>query len=163
MNARPLVARFLIYGGLLGLMSAASAQQAPPQSEQAKQTVALVEKAAALLDAKGKAAFAELPKPNSEWRHGDTYLFVNDTKGTNLFNGGFPMFEGTNNRDLKDSNGKLIVVEQLKVVQSPAGAGWVDYMWPKPGQTKPSHKWSYVKAVKVDGAPGYVGAGFYSD
>jgi cytochrome c len=46
------------------------------------------------------------------------------------------------------------------VVQS-KGSGWVDYMFPKPGQTKPSQKWSYVKAVNIDGTPGFVGAGFY--
>lgn len=31
------------------------------------------------------------------------------------------------------------------------GAGWMDYWLPKPGQTEPSHKWSYVKAVKAEG------------
>ena len=42
--------------------------------------------------------------------------------------------------------------EFLKVVQA-KGAGWVDYMFPKPGrkQPQPSHKWSYVKGFKADG------------
>ena len=52
------------------------------------------------------------------------------------------------------------VVEQQKVVRT-KGAGWVDYMWPRPGQTDPVRKWSYVKGVKVEGVPAYVGAGFY--
>jgi hypothetical protein len=26
-------------------------------------------------------------------------------------------------------------------------------MFPKPGQTAPSHKWTYVKRVTIDGAP----------
>jgi cytochrome c len=77
-----------------------------------------------------------------------------------LFNAGFPNVEGTNVSGLKDSNRKLFVMEMLKVTQA-HGSGWVDYMWPKPGQSQPSHKWTYVKAVKIDGAPGYVGAGFY--
>ena len=34
-------------------------------------------------------------------------------------------------------------------------------MWPKPGQTQPSQKWSYVKGVQVDGTPAIIGAGFY--
>jgi cytochrome c len=58
------------------------------------------------------------------------------------------------------SNGKLIDVELMKTAQS-KGSGWIDYMFPKPGQSQPSQKWSYVKAVKIDGTPGYVGAGFY--
>jgi cytochrome c len=132
----------------------------PPESEQAKQIVTLVEKAAALIDSKGKYIFPEFRKTGSEWRFGDTYLFIDDLKGVVLFNGGFPEREGSNSSSLKDSNGKLFQVEFVKVVQS-KGSGWVDYMFPKPGQSQPAQKWSYVKAVKIDGTPGLVGAGFY--
>ena len=106
---------------------------APPESEQAKQIVALVEKAATLIDSKGKSIFPEFRKTGSEWRTGDTYLFVADLKGNVLFSGGFPKLEGTNLSSRKDSNGKLFVAEEVKVVQS-KGSGWVDYMFPKPGQ-----------------------------
>jgi hypothetical protein len=37
------------------------------------------------------------------------------------------------------------------------------YMFPKPGEIKPSQKWSYVKAVNIDGTPGIIGAGFYPE
>ena len=136
------------------------AQQAPPESEQANQIVALVEKAATLIDSKGKSIFPEFRKTGGEWQTGDTYLFVDDLKGNVLFNGGFPKLEGTNTSSRKDSNGKLYSAEFAKVVQS-KGSGWVDYMFPKPGQSQPSQKWSYVKAVNIDGTPGLVGAGFY--
>ena len=43
------------------------------------------------------------------------------------------------------------------------GSGWVDYMFPKPGQTQPFLKWSYVKAVKINGTTGLIGAGFYPE
>jgi hypothetical protein len=36
-------------------------------------------------------------------------------------------------------------------------------MFPKPGQSQPLQKWSYVKAVTIDGTPAYVGAGFYPE
>jgi cytochrome c len=133
---------------------------APPESEQAKQIVALVEKASTLIDSKGKSIFPEFRKTGSEWRIGDTYLFVDDLKGIVLFNGGFPKDEGSDFSGRKDSNGKLFVAEFVKVVQS-KGSGWVDYTFPKPGQSQPSQKWSYVKAVNIDGTPGLVGAGFY--
>jgi len=120
-----------------------------------------VEKAAALIDSKGKSIFREFRKPGSEWRTVDTYLFVDDLKGNVLFNGGFPEREGTNSSSRKDSNGKLYWAEFAKVVQS-KGSGWVDYMFSKPGQSQPSQKWSYVKAVKIDGTAGLMGAGFYS-
>ena len=132
---------------------------APPESEQAKQIVALVEKAAALIDSKGRSIFPEFRK--GEWRTGDTYLFIDDLKGMVLFNGGFPKDEGSDFSGRKDSNGKLFVAEFVKVIQS-KGSGWVDYMFPKPGQSQPSQKWSYVKAVNVDGTPALVGAGFYA-
>ena len=142
--------------------SPAFSQQSPPESEKAKQIVALVDKAAALIDSKGKAAFPEFRKPGSEWMNGDTYLFSNDLKGMAVFNVAFPKLEGTDVLELKDANGKLLVVEMLKLVQS-KGSGWVDYLWPKPGQTQPYQKWSYVKAVTIDGTPGLVGAGFYPE
>ena len=134
---------------------------ASPKSEQAKQIVALVEKAAALIDSKGKSIFPEFRKTDSEWRTGDTYLFVNDLKGMVLLNPAFPELEGKDLTGRKDSNGKLFFLEFLKVVQS-KGSGWVDYMFPKPGQSQPSQKWSYVKAVNVNGTPALVGAGFYA-
>ena len=37
------------------------------------------------------------------------------------------------------------------------------HMFPKPGQTQPSQKWAYVKAVKVDGVPSLVTSGFYPE
>ena len=135
-------------------------QQAPPESEKSKQIVVLVEKAAALIDRKGKSAFSEFRKTGSEWFNGDTYLLSNDMKGMELFNAAFPKLEGTDVSGLKDPNGKLLVAEMIKVAQS-KGSGWVDYMWPKPGQSQPSQKWTYIKAVTVDGTPALVGAGFY--
>jgi cytochrome c len=161
MNRSALFSAFLVLGGLLGAISPALSQQSPPESEKTKQIVALVDKAAAQIDSKGKSVFPEFRKTGSEWLSGDTYLFVTDMKGMALFNGGFPKLEGTDISGLKDSNGKLIGVELQKTAESKGGSGWVGYMWPKPGQSQPSQKWSYVKAVKIDGTPGYVGAGFY--
>jgi hypothetical protein len=34
-------------------------------------------------------------------------------------------------------------------------------MFPKPGQTELSKKWSYVKATNINGTPAIIGAGFY--
>jgi cytochrome c len=158
MNARILFSAFVLVG-LVGAISPTFPQQAPPESEKAKQIVALVDKAAALIDSKGKSAFPEFRKTGSEWQSGDTYLFVGDMKGMAIFNGAFPKLEGTDTNGLKDSNGKLFVADLMKAAAK--GSGWVDYMWPKPGQSQPSKKWSYVRAVTIEGTPGYVGAGFY--
>ena len=160
MNAKVLLTALFILAASFGFSSSAFSQQPPPKSHKAKHIVALVEKAASQIESKGKAVFPEFRKSGSKWRSGTTYLFVGDMNGVSLFNAGFPKLEGTNVLDLKDSNGKLINQALIQMAQS-NGSGWVDYMWPKPGQTKPTQKWSYVKAVKVDGTPAYIGAGFY--
>ena len=160
MNVRTLFAGFVVLAGLLGVVPSAFSQQAPPESEKAKQIVALVDKAAVLIDSKGKSIFPEFRKAGSEWLTGDTYLFIIDMKGMSLFNAGFPKVEGTDLSGLKDPNGKLWAKELMKTAQS-KGSGWVDYMYSKPGQSQPSPKWTYVKAVNIDGTPGLVAAGFY--
>ena len=140
----------------------ALAQEAQPDSPKAKATVALVEKAAALVDAKGKIALAEFRKSGTEWFNGETYLFAYDSKGNVLLNPAFPKREGTNVAGQKDAKGKPFHDEMLETAAK-KGAGWVDYMFPKPGQTQLSHKWTYVKRVTIDGLPGLIGSGFYAD
>jgi signal transduction histidine kinase len=139
---------------------AANSQQSPPASEQAKQIEAMVDKAALLIDKSGKAAFAEFRKKDDEWFHGTTYLFAYDLKGNVLLNPAFPAREGTNVRGQKDARGKLFHDEIIRTAEL-KGSGWVDYMFPKPGQNEPSQKWAYVKKVTVDGVPGLVASGFY--
>ena len=123
-----------------------------PTSEKAKQIEAIVNKAAALIESKGKAIFPEFRKKDTEWFSGDTYLFVYDLKSNVLFNAAFPAREGTNTTGQKDANGKLFHHDFIQVAES-KGSGWVDDMFPKPGQTQPSKKWAYIKAVKVDRVP----------
>ena len=147
---------------LVAATSPTLSQQAPPPSERAKQVEALVTKAAALIDSKGKAAFAEFRKKDSEWFHGDTYLFVYDLNANVLLNPAFPKREGTNVNGQKDAKDKLFHNEIIKTAET-KGSGWVDYMFPKPGQTEPSQKWTYVKKVTMDGVPGLVGSGFYPE
>jgi len=138
------------------------AQQNPPASDKAKKVEALVEKAAALIEKNGKAAFAEFRKKDSEWFHGDTYLFVYDLKGNVLLNPAFPQREGTNVSGQTDAKGKHFHDEIIRTAET-AGSGWVDYMFPKPGQTEPSQKWAFVKKATVDGVPGLVASGFYPE
>jgi signal transduction histidine kinase len=159
MNTKALVISFIMTAWLAATSPAVS-QEAPPPSEQANQTKALVDKAAALIDKDGKAAFAEFRKKGSEWFHGATYLYAYDLKGNVLLNPAFPAREGTNVTGQKDAKGKLFHNEIIKTAET-KGSGWVDYMFPKPGQTKPSQKWAYVSKVTIDGVSGLVASGFY--
>ena len=91
----------------LAAASPASSQQAPSPSEKATQTEALVNKAAALIDKNGKAALAEFRKKDSEWFHGDTYLFSYDMNANVLLNPAFPKREGTNVHGQKDAKSRF--------------------------------------------------------
>lgn len=147
---------------MMAMVNPAIAQQSAPTSEKAKQIEALVNKAAALIESNGTAAFPEFRNKDTEWFRGDTYLFVYDLKSNVLLNAAFPAREGTNTTGQKDANGKLFHHDFIQVAES-KGSGWVDYMFPKPGQTQPSQKWAYVKAVNVDGVPSLVASGFYPE
>ncbi len=145
---------------ILTMAVPATSQTAPTPSERTRAIEALVNKAAALVERRGRAAFSEFRRADSEWWFGDTYLFAYDENLNVLLNPAFPAREGTNPSGGTDANGKAFHDEFLKVVRA-QGAGWVDYMFPKPGETRASQKWSYVKAVMIDGRPGIIGSGFY--
>jgi signal transduction histidine kinase len=150
----------LLSAGILGLFFSRAFSADSPQSKEEKQIVALVDKAAALIANKGKFAFPEFKKKDSEWRTGETYVFILDTKGTTLMHSVSPELETKNTIDLKDANGKAFIREFLATAQK--GPGWVEYMLPKPGKKEPSKKKSYVRTAKLpSGETVVVGAGLY--
>jgi len=137
------------------------AQATPPDSPEAKRIESLVNKAADLIEKQGtERVFPEMRKKGSEWYSGEVYVFAYDPDLTVILQPAFPQREGQHMAGEKDKNGKPFHDEFMKVVQT-KGSGWVDYWVPKPGETQPSQKWSYVKAVKMNGRTGVVGAGFY--
>jgi len=162
MTRKTLVIGVFLIVGFSGAASPAFSQSSPPPSEKARQIASLVNKAAALIDSKEKAAFSEFGVKGSEWFHDDTYLFVYDMQSNVLLNPAFPARKGTRVSGQKDANGKLFHDAIIQTAKT-KGSGWVDYMFPKPGQTQPSQKWAYVKAVTIDGVPGLVASGFYPE
>jgi methyl-accepting chemotaxis protein len=151
----------LIFSGVVYLFSFPGFSAEQPQTEEAKQIVALVNSAAALIESKGKNAFAEFKKKDSKWYKGKTYVFVDDMNGTALVNPPAPEIEGKHLIDMKDAKGKPLIREFIKIAKT-KGSGWVDYWWPKPGDDKPSKKLSYIKAAKLPtGEMVIVGAGIY--
>jgi cytochrome c len=147
---------------LLVTTALAFSQDAPPPSEKARQIEALVNKAAALIGEHGKAAFSEFRQKGSEWFHDDTYLFSYDMNANVLLNPAFPAREGTNVHGQKDAKGKMFHDAIISTAQT-KGSGWVDYTFPKPGQTAPSQKWTYVRKVTIDGVTGLIASGFYPE
>ncbi len=91
---------------------------------------------------------------------GNEYFFVIDFEPKTVMHPIKPELNGKFAGDIKDPNGKALFVEMAKVAKE-KDAGFVDYQWAKPNETKPSDKVSYVKAVKEWGW--VVGSGIYVD
>jgi cytochrome c len=148
---------------LAAMLVSAFAGGGPPSTKQSEAVEALVTRAAALVEKDGQAAaFTEFRKKDSEWFHGDTYLYSYDAKGNVLLNAAFPQREGTNVAGQKDAKGKAFQDGILQIAAT-EGSGWISYMFPKPGQTEPSEKWAYVKKVTLHGTPGLIASGFYPE
>lgn len=122
----------------------------------------LVNKAVSLLGEKGLDALEEMRLQSSEFILMDSYIFIKDDEGNELLNIAFPELEGTNVANKQDSNGKYFVREVLTTLRTEDDC-WIEYMWPKPGQTESSRKLAYEKKVLLADITLIVGAGYYLD
>ena len=91
---------------------------------------------------------------------GGNYFWVNTTEPRMIMNPVSSQLNGTNLYNLQDKKGVYIFRDIAKVVNE-KGEGLVPYSWPKPGETKPAPKISYVKEFKPWGW--VVGSGVYID
>jgi len=112
------------------------------------------------IEKNGRAAFSLFHDPSGPYFAKDAYIFVIDPTGVDLVNPGFPNLEGRNILDVKDTHGKQLVREMLQVAQT-SGTGWVDYMWPKPGDSVSTQKSAYVSKAKIGNDWVLVGCGVY--
>ncbi|CDK99224.1 putative chemotaxis methyl-accepting receptor, signalling [Magnetospirillum gryphiswaldense MSR-1 v2] len=91
---------------------------------------------------------------------GNEYFWINDMASRVVMHPIKPELNGKDLSGLKDGNGKAIFVAFVEVVAKDK-AGFVDYLWPKPGHEAPVAKISYVKGVDAWGW--VVGSGIYVD
>ena len=124
-------------------------------------TKELVIEAATLIEAEGEDAFSEFRQEGTKWFHNDTYVFVWMTDGVRVVYPPDPAGEGKNMSALVDVTGKAIGKLFIDAALSDEGEGWVDYSWPKPGETEPSSKQTYIKGVVSSEQSFLVGSGFY--
>lgn len=120
----------------------------------------VVDSAVALIEKEGRQAFPLIRDKTGPFMFLDTYVFVDSPDGVELVNGAFPNLEGRNIMDYKDSNDEYIVREYIGLAMS-KGSGWMDYFWPKPGQTVASKKHAYVKKARYGDEIFIVGSGAY--
>ena len=94
-------------------------------------------------------------------RHdGEEYFFITDLAPRMIMHPIKPELDGTDVSRNADPNGKLLFREFVRVVEAD-GAGFVDYLWPKPGSAQPVAKLSYVKGFAPWGW--LIGSGIYID
>jgi signal transduction histidine kinase len=98
--------------------------------------------------------------PHGKFVWKDSYVFaLNSADAMTMAHPIKPKLVGKNLLHIKDVNGVMIFVEFAKIAKSPTGKGWVDYMWPKPGEKKPSPKHTYIEVVP--GEDVMMGSGYY--
>ena len=88
------------------------------------------------------------------------YFWINDLTPRVLMHPLKPELDGKDVTDLKDPAGKHLFVEFAETVKKD-GAGFVSYLWPKPGFDQPVPKISYVKGFAPWGW--VIGSGIYID
>jgi signal transduction histidine kinase len=120
----------------------------------------MVKDAVSEIGRNGEAALQLFHDPTGPFIAKDAYIFVYDMNGINLALPAFPNLEGRNLLDMKDTHGKQIIREMLSLVQT-TGSGWVDYMWPKPGESVSTGKSAYVSKAKMGDKWLLVGSGIY--
>jgi cytochrome c len=145
------------FSALLALFTLACASTMTPRHNSHDDVVAYVDRAANVVRDHGPSCDT-FARP--EWKSGDWYIFVLERDGRTICHPAKPELVGTMVTDVADANGKRIGDEFVRVAS--ARGGWVDYVWPRPGQTTPVAKSSYVRLVDGPGGKSYiVGSGGY--
>jgi len=125
-----------------------------------KQIMEKVNKGCELLQAEGLGAIRKFQGTGSPFIFSGTYIWIHDMQGKMVMHPIKFKLDGKSIIGLKDASGKLFFSEMNQVAKA-KGAGWVSYMWPKPGEKKPSKKVSYVKLCPVEGTELVLGCGVY--
>jgi len=95
-------------------------------------------------------------------RYGDgnaEYFWIQDMVPVMIMHPIKPELDGKNLAEIKDPNGLKLFVAFVDIVKK-NGAGFVPYLWPKPGFTEPVPKISYLKGTSWGWI---VGSGLYLD
>ena len=132
-------------------------------SSHKESTMTLVNEAVELMNEKGELAFDEFREKDSKWYHNSTYLSIWTTEGIRVAYAPNVSSEGESVIGLKDYNGDALDELFIGTALSEEGEGWIDYQWPKPGETSPALKHTFVKRASIGDQTYAVTSGFYVD
>ena len=130
----------------LALISASATANEPTE----KDAVAMAERGAALVKAKGKAEMMKkINARDPEFVQGSLYVDMRDVKtGIVLAHPFNPSIVGKDLTDVPDANGKKYRREIIELAAA-KGKGWVDYQYKNPTTGKIEPKTTYI--LLVDG------------
>ncbi len=127
----------------LSVMAVATLVAAQAQFGTAAEAKAMLEKAVAAVKADKAKALAMFAKGEGGFKDRDLYPFCGGPDGNFTAH---PTLTGKSLKELNDKAGKALGAEMYKVAQE-GKVSEVSYMWPRPGQTEPVQKVSYVTKV----------------
>jgi len=103
----------------------------------------MLEKAVGAVKADKAKALSQFAKGEGGFKDRDLYPFCGGPDGNFTAH---PSLTGKSLKELKDKAGKALGAEMYNVAQE-GKISEVGYMWPRPGQTEPVQKVSYVTKV----------------
>ena len=94
------------------------------------------------------------------WNNNVNYLFLMNMDGKMLAHPFKPELKKSETLvDYADINGSLFFAEFIKVAKTKNGMGWVKYMWPIPGKTEPTQKYTFI--YRIPDTQYFIGSGLY--
>jgi methyl-accepting chemotaxis protein len=120
----------------------------------------LVNQAVELIKREGQSAVEIIGDKNGRFNTKDAYVFVTSETGADLINSAFKEIEGMPLETYSDEASKEAQIAIVNAVKDKDSA-WIEYLWPRPGDIKPSKKISYLQKITINGKIRIVGAGFY--
>jgi signal transduction histidine kinase len=129
----------VITGSVLGVSALAQGQFGT-----AVEARAMLDKAVAAVKADKSKALDQMQKGENGFKDRDLYMFCANASDGILT--AHPALKGTKMETIKDKDGKPLGEEMMKVAVEGKLAE-VTYMWPRPGDTMPVQKVSFVTKV----------------
>ncbi|MCB1905915.1 MAG: cache domain-containing protein [Rhodocyclaceae bacterium] len=127
----------------------------------AEEVIAKVREAAQYLHDKGQAAYADFNN-NARWVWKDSYVFVFSCRDDRMIAHPLrPDLIGKPILQMEDDKGTHLF-KDLCTAGNKSQGGWVEYLWPKPGEGNASRKITYSLKTSVSFQPDVrVAAGIY--
>jgi cytochrome c len=143
---------------VLGAASLYAEEKATP-----REVFDMVVNAAGVLESLGEEGLAAFNDPKGEFTWKDTYVQVYNCEKRQVVghpNAKLLTMPPEQWWNVQDKKGNYLTRNLCEASKNPYGA-WVEYWWPKIGETEPSRKITFI--IQVSNTPYQVSAGIYDD